>query len=361
MKSSWTNIENARAVGSRSSQGLARTAAKFLSELLRLRSGERLLIYFDEGSDASVVTALRAAANAMGAHSEELDLCGASCFDERASRLSAKLDSSRYDAICELSRQYLYQSTAWRTARDAGTRIYSLTGLDAAGLVRCVRSIDHQEMWEFGVALRALLKGTRHLRVHAASGTDLRLQLAESRFSRLTSKLRGRRRGKVLRPTGILGQGAGSTFLGGQISIVPASNTVEGVAVIDGHLAPPFEVGALSEPIALSISRSRVIGIDGRSAEAERIRRWFQGQRVAVEHLCLGFHPRALLSESILEAERAFGCIAIGIGQGAFHSDGVMVRPSIDTEDGSLLKSGSYVRGLLPRLERSLRSEGEVA
>jgi 2,5-dihydroxypyridine 5,6-dioxygenase len=345
---------------SQSSQNLAGVAAGFLSELLRLRSGERLLIYFDEGSDPSVVTALEAAANAMGAHAEALDLCGASDFDERASRLSAKLDSSRYDAICELSRQYLYQSTAWRTARDSRIRIYSLSGLDAAGLVRCVQSVDHQEMWRLGMALRAALRGSRHLRVHAASGTDLRMQLAESRLSRLISRLRGRRRGKVSKPTGILGAGASSTFLGGQLSIVPAGDSVEGVAVIDGHLAPPFEIGALSEPISLSISRGRVTGIDGRSAEAERLRRWFRGQRVSVEHLCLGFHPGALPSESILEAERAFGCIAIGVGRGAFHSDGVMVRPSIDTEDGSLLESGTYVRGLLPSLERSLRSEGEV-
>jgi leucyl aminopeptidase (aminopeptidase T) len=143
--------------------------------------------------------------------------------------------------------------------------------------------------------------------------------------------------------------------LGGQLCFQASTDTIEGTAVIDGYLWPPRKIGRLGDPILLTIRRGRVVGIGGSAREARLLTRWFEGQEIRVEHFCMGFHPTAGLSGQILEAERAFGCISIGIGRGSFHTDGVMTFPTIEMDGARLEDGGSFVYGELSRLEEELR------
>jgi leucyl aminopeptidase (aminopeptidase T) len=159
---------------------------------------------------------------------------------------------------------------------------------------------------------------------------------------------------KIWRPAGLFDQGIQSTFLGGQLCFQALTETIEGTAVVDGYLWPPPEIGRLGDPILLTIKGGRVEGMDGSAPETRLLARWFEGQEIRVEHFCMGFHPTAGLSGQILEAERAFGCISIGMGRGSFHTDGVMTFPTIEMDSARLEDTGSFVYGELSRLEEEL-------
>jgi hypothetical protein len=75
-----------------------------------------------------------------------------------------------------------------------------------------------------------------------------------------------------------------------------------------------------------------------------------------VEHLCIGFNPGARVSGKILEVERAFGCISVGMGEYPYLTDGAIKNPSIKADQGMIENSGSFVTEELWPLERELRA-----
>jgi leucyl aminopeptidase (aminopeptidase T) len=337
-----------------SDRELGNAARVLLERLIRLRAGETLLLYVDLGSDLRIRNAIRDQVVKMGARSECLELDDGLELEDLATRLGEHIQAGRFDAVCELSTKYFYRTRVARIIREVGARVYWLPGLDPAAFSRCVGAVDHQRMFAFGLALRGALQQARHLRVLTEKGTDLQMRIGRPLPSRLASRLMGRRPPKIWRPAGLFDQGIRSTFLGGQLCFQALTETVEGTAVVDGYLWPPPEIGRLGDPILLTVERGRVAGMDGSASETRLLARWFEGQEIRVEHFCMGFHPTAGLSGGILEAERAFGCISIGIGKGSFHSDGVMTFPTIEMEGARLEDGGTFVPAELSRLEEEL-------
>jgi len=333
---------------------LGNAARVLLERLLKLRAGETLLLYVDRGSDLRIQNAIRNHVIKIGARSECFELDDALELEDLALRLGQHIQAGRFEAVCELSTKYFYRTRVARIIRDVGARVYWLPGLDPAAFSRCLGAVDHERMFAFGLALRRVLQQAKHLRVLTEKGTDIRMRIGQRRLSRLASKLVGRRPPKTWRPAGLLDQGIRSTFLGGQLGFQAMTETIEGTAVVDGYLWPPSDIGRLGNPILLTIKRGRIVSIGGSTPETRLLARWFEGQEISVEHFCMGFHPTAGLSGGILEAERAFGCISIGIGRGSFHTDGVMTFPSIEIDGARLEDVGSFVYEELSSLEEEL-------
>jgi len=338
-----------------SAEELGHAAGVLLEGLLKLRKDEKLLVYLDRGGELQAWNAIRAHAADIGARTECFELDDALELEDLALQLSQHIQAGHFDAVCELSTKYFYRTRVARVIGDVGARVYWLPGLDAAAFSRCLGAVDHERMFAFGLALRRALRQAKHVRVRTEKGTDLRMRIGQRRLSRLASRLVGKRPPKVWRPAGLLDQGVRSTFLGGQLCFQASTDTIEGTAVVDGYLWPPPKIGRLDDPILLTISRGRVVSIGGSAPKARLFTRWFEGQEIRVEHFCVGFHPTAGLSGQILEAERAFGCISIGIGRGSFHTDGVMTFPTIEMDGARLEDGGSFVYGELSRLEEELR------
>jgi leucyl aminopeptidase (aminopeptidase T) len=337
-----------------SDRELGKATRILLERLLRLQAGENLLLYRDSGSDLRIRNAIRDHALEIGARCECLELDDALELEDLASQLGQSIQAGRFDAVCELTTKYFYRTGVAQIIGEAGARVYWLPGLEPAAFSRCVGAVDHERMFEFGVALRRVLRQAKHLRVLTEKGTDIRMRIGQPLPARLAARLAGRQRPKVWRPAGLLDEGIRSTFLGGQLCFQPMTETVEGTAVVDGYLWPPPSIGRLGDPILLTIERGRVVGIDGSASQTRLLAGWFEGQDVGVEHFCMGFHPAAGLSGGILEAERGFGYISIGIGRGSFHTDGVMTSPTLETDGARLEEDGSFVHGELSRLEREL-------
>jgi leucyl aminopeptidase (aminopeptidase T) len=338
--------------------GLDESVEILLNTLLRVRQGENLLVYLDKESDCHVSNAIQAHAEAKGVRTKILTLNSDLPVDDQSRQLVEEIKQGDFQVICELSEQCFYLTDSWRVAKKCGARTFSLAGLDEASFIRCVGQVNHETMIQFGHSLQQILRKSRHIRIFTENGTDIRMQFKLNPFKRLIARFPNGPWASILPPTGILDDKTHSTFLGGQLSFRGNPSTISGTAVIDGYLWPPAEIGRLDQPIIVKITKGKVVDICGCPLKSKSLARWFEGQPIPVEHFCIGFNPGAKLSGKILEAERVFGSISIGMGKGLLHVDGVIKKPSIQANKNVIEENGSFVSERLLSLEkRLLRNE----
>ncbi len=336
---------------------LRKAAFFFAKKLLNLKRGERLLIYIDQGSDYHTVKIIRDSAQHIGAPTELFELNSDLELPDRAQELTNKIEKGDFDAICELSEQCFYQTLAWKKALQSGSRIYSLAGLNTDAFTRCVGKVNHNLMFHFGAALKRILKNAKSIQILTKKGTNITFQMNTNPVFRLISKLKRKQKTRIFNPSGSPIHSGQSTFLGGQLCFQGVSEAIKGTAVIDGYLWPPKEIGHIDVPIVLKIRRGSVIEINGCPSKSKILNRWLKGKSKEIQHFCIGFNPGAELSGKIMEAERAFGYISIGIGKSSFHTDGIIKNPSILIDDEVIEQDGSFIQEELSILERNLRQE----
>ena len=340
---------------------LGESVELFLTRLLRLRQRQNLLIYLDGGSDYRLASIIQAHAQKRAGRVEILHLDSGLPLADQVRQLNQKVKRGSFHAICELSEQYFYLTSAWKIACMLGARVFSLAGLDTASFIRCVGKANNERMFQFGMVLKRVLQKSRHLRITTQHGTDIRMQLGLYPLHRLAAAFRRGPRPFILSPSGVLGGKMRATFLGGQLAFRGIPATIEGIAVIDGYLWPPAEIGLLERPIILKIEGGIVVDISGCSAKSKILARRFDGQVLQVEHFCIGFNPGARLSGKILEAERVFGCISVGLGKGLLHTDGVMTSCSMQVDQTIIEQNGSFIcEELLSLKPQLLRNDQQI-
>lgn len=95
--------------------------------------------------------------------------------------------------------------------------------------------------------------------------------------------------------------------------------------------------------------------------EIDDLNEWFEAQNKEIQHFCIGFNPGAKLAGKIIEAERVFGYLSIGIGKFPFHTDGIIKSPSILFNNEIIEQDGSFAQGELSMLARNLIQDNENA
>jgi leucyl aminopeptidase (aminopeptidase T) len=318
------------------------TAAGFVRELLCVRPGWKVLIYRDRDRPLELSEALRGAAERQGARVEMHEIDRKVPIEESASKLENAIEGGGVDAICELSEQYFYQSSAWKNARKKGVKAYSLAGLDADAFVRCVGRVDQKKMFEFGQHLAGTIKSGRKVEIKSSAGTAITCEMHAPSFYKLLP-LRWRPKASTGSPSGYLGEGGSSTFMGGQLAFQAIRKSISGTAVIDAYFWPPDEIGEFdSGSVILTLVKGEVVRIEGCERKSGIIRRWFGSNPMPIKHFCLGFNPGARLSGKILEAKRVYGTISIGVGDYPLHTDGIISKPTILIDGKCIAKDGEF-------------------
>ncbi len=144
-------------------------------------------------------------------------------------------------------------------------------------------------------------------------------------------------------------------MLGGQSGFSSLVDQINGTIVFDGAIWPPAEIGPLDAPINLTVENGYVTKIEG-GPQARTFERWmaqFDNQQMyRIAHLSFGFNPGVKrITGRIVEDERVFGCMDIGIGPqnlGApSHTDGIILRPSLTADGVEIEREGRYVHSEL--------------
>lgn len=345
-----------------SGHALRQTSSVFIRDLLRLRPGEQVLVYTDEGTDARVADAVIEAARNFGAKVDVHRTTTQRGLEVAAQDLTVAITRKRYDVACELSAQYFYQTSVWAVGLKRRTRIYSLQGLDADAFVRCFAGVDYALVDQFGCALVSTLRGGKTVRVTTDRGTDLTCTLNVSLLHKLISKLLRRQASFVYCAPSVLSSKGRGCFMGGQLAFLGVPRSINGVLAIDSYCWPPREVGYFNdEPIFLDVERGFVRKISGCQRKSALLNDWFGGAIRPLKHFCMGFHPTATLAGSLMEAERVFGYLTVGIGDFPLHIDGIMASPTITVDNVTLEAGGKYVHPAVASLANKLVDSGKSA
>lgn len=335
-------------------------ARKLVEQIMLVRPGEDVAITADSSTDERVVELTAEAVAAAGAIPTVLrypTLPTASM--EPPGPVAGAI--ARSDVWIEYALSYIMHSEAFRTAISSGTRYANLTGMDVSMLVSTVGRVDFEGVMELGRALCSLLEQADEVRITTPAGTDLH----------------GRNGDRPINLRGKPAENPGETvMLAGQISWNPLETTQNGTLVFDGAVWPPNELGLLSSPIRMSVRDGLVVDIEGAGADAVTFRRWMNDNddpdhnMFRIAHWSLGFNPGVTQPTGrIVEDERVFGCVELGIGtKGAWiggepwvaagHTDGSLLNPTIYTDGEAIEVDGRYVHPSLVQICRRLRIPG---
>lgn len=318
-------------------------AANFLcTKVLEIKPGENVVLYCDTGSDMRVVNATAAAIHTVDAipiivrfnTQKEIDLPMPKAV--RAAILAA-------DVVIEYSACGYVHSPIWYEAREAGIAMVCYVGMNVDMMVRTLDPDLYDKIVEFGQAYReALSKAKTGFRITSPAGTDLTMKVRPPREQRP----RPRRRGGML-----VGQG-----------MIPADiKSVNGTIVFQGAIWPPAEIQKIWDPISMKVVDGRVTEILGNTPETNILKNWFahfnDPEVYNLLHISTGFNPGVKRTTGdIVEDERVFGCVEIGIGNSPkpCHTDGIMPDCSIWVDDVLIEDCGVFVEPTLKKLARGM-------
>jgi leucyl aminopeptidase (aminopeptidase T) len=338
---------------------LGRMSRKLVEEFFPIRPRENVVITADTQSDWRVVQETARAVYALGA-APTVVLHPTTDFptsDPPAPVAGALQDA---DAWIEFESSYLLYSGAWEKAMEAGVRYLAIAG-DVDGLVRMVGRVDHDAVVELGVRLVELCDQASEMHISTTEGTDIRFRVdaAQSQRTDVFESEIGGDAGQSQR--------RGTTQVApGQASVGHVASSIEGTIVFDGAVAPPFEVGVLTQPVRVEVKEDRITNISG-GREARTLERWLASfehpAMYKIAHCTFGFNPGVTRCKGdIAHDERVFGCMEFGMGAawaGApGHSDGTVLFPTVWADDIQLEEDGRYVHPDLVRLCRKLGVAG---
>ncbi len=330
---------------------------KLVEQIMLVRPGEHVVITADTSTDWRVAEATAQAVAAAGATPTivRYETRPSSAMEPPSPVAGAVANA---DVWIEFAVAYIMHSDAFRTAIANGVRYANLTGMDVQMLVDTIARVDFQGVMRLGQALVRLVGQADEVRITSPAGTDLV----------------GRNQGRPVNLRGKPAEKPGeAVMLSGQISWNPVETTQNGRIVFDGAIWPPNELGLLRSPVTCTLKEGVVTEIEG-GPDAQVFKRWMHGHGDAnmfrVAHWSLGFNPGVTRPTGrIVEDERVFGCVELGIGtKGAWiggeawvaaaHTDGSMQSPSILVDGVAIEEEGRYVHPDLVTICRELDVPG---
>jgi leucyl aminopeptidase (aminopeptidase T) len=326
----------------------------FIQDLIKISKDEKVLIYSDQPACDNICSSIRDSINQRGARVEILALNPEKGLQSMSQELTARIRQGTFNVICELSEHYLYQTPAWQEALKTGARLYSIGGLDTESFIRCIGQVNHEEMFQFGMELRKIFLKAHSIQILSNKGTDITIQMHNDLLSHLAHLVMKKQQPYVAYPSGFLSGGTRHTFMAGQLGFQGVLQSIEGTGVIDGFFWPPEELGRLEKPITLSFSKGFVIGVDCDPAVSKKLEKWFKDSNKETMHICIGFNPGATFLGKIMEAERVFGSVCVGIGRYPLHIDAVIKRATIKADTEIILENGSFRPEKLAYLQEKL-------
>ena len=325
---------------------VARAADFLCRKVLEIKPGENVVLYCDTGSDMRVVNATAAAIHTLEAipiivrfnTQKDIDLPMPKAV--RAAILAS-------DVTIEYSACGYVHSPIWYEARQKGIAMVCYVGMNADMMVRTLDPDLYYKIEEFKEAYSdALSKAKTGYRITSPAGTDITCK----KMSPEEIAERNRRYGIV---PGVKRRGG---MLVGQGSIPATMKSVNGTLVFDGAIWPPAEIQKIKEPITLKVVNGTVTEISG-GFESKILKNWFahfnDPDAYNLLHISTGFNPGVKRpTGDIVEDERVFGCVEIGIGNSPkpCHTDGIMLDCSVWVDDTLIEDEGIYVEPTLRKL-----------
>lgn len=319
----------------------AGAALKLVRDFMLVKEGENVVITADTSSDFRVAEAIAGAVCGVGATPVIVQYpSSGKAFEEPVRPVADAVEHA--DVWIELAYYCAMHSPCFQKALANGARYTCLTGMDVIMLVNTVGRVNYDILIEFGEYLTDKVHRSNEVIVLDKNGTNLTAY----------------NQGRGVKHSGQRAARKGyPVMLGGQVSWCPVEETINGKLVFDAALFPPDSLGLLHSNVELTLDRGRVTRTEG-GKDAEIFEKWLAGfndpNMYRLAHYSLGFNPGVTRATGrIVEDERIFGCIEMGIGSqgeslmGAFwdaaaHTDGIVSKPTVILDGQKLEEDGIY-------------------
>ena len=317
-------------------------ALKLVRDFMLVKEGENVVITADTSADFRVVEAVAGAAYSVGANPVIIHYpTSGKAFEEPIRPVADAVEHA--DVWIELAYYCSMHTPCFKKALDNGARFTCLNGMDVIMLVNTVGRVNYDVLIEFGEYLTDKVHRSNEIIVMDNNGTNLV----------------GYNQGRGVKHSGQRATKKGyPVMLGGQVSWCPVEETINGKLVFDAALFPPDTLGLLSSNVELTLENGVVKKIEG-GKDAEIFEKWLakfdDPNMYRLAHYSIGFNPGVTKPTGrIVEDERLFGCIEMGIGsQGASlmgacwdaasHTDGIVSKPTILLDGYKLEENGIYM------------------
>lgn len=332
-------------------------ALKLVRDFMLVKEGENVVITADTSADFRVVEAVAGAAYSVGANPVIIHYpTSGKAFEEPIRPVADAVEHA--DVWIELAYYCSMHTPCFRKAMENGARFTCLNGMDVIMLVNTVGRVNYDVLIEFGEYLTDKVHRSNEVIVTDKNGTNLV----------------GYNQGRGVKHSGQRATKKGyPVMLGGQVSWCPVEETINGKLIFDAALFPPDTLGLLNSNVELTLEKGVVTKIEG-GKDAAIFEKWLSKfndpNMFRLAHYSIGFNPGVTKPTGrIVEDERLFGCIEMGIGsQGASlmgacwdaasHTDGIVSKPTILLDGYKLEENGIYVDPEARKFCKALGVEG---
>ena len=336
---------------------VANAALKLVRDVMLVKEGENVVITADTSADFRVVEAVAGAAYSVGANPVIIHYpTSGKAFEEPIRPGADAVEHA--DVWIELAYYCSMHTPCFKKALENGARYTCLTGMDVIMLVNTVGRVNYDVLLEFGEYLTDKVHRSNEVIVTDKNGTNLV----------------GYNQGRGVKHSGQRATKKGyPVMLGGQVSWCPVEETINGKLIFDAALFPPDTLGLLNSNVELTLEKGVVTKIEG-GKDAAIFEKWLSKfndpNMFRLAHYSIGFNPGVTKPTGrIVEDERLFGCIEMGLGsQGASlmgacwdaaaHTDGIVSKPTILLDGYKLEENGIYVDPEARKFCKALGVEG---
>lgn len=312
---------------------------------LNAKAGDKILIITDTAMEPVLWEALATAANTMGIESTTAIMTPrATHAISPTSAICAAAKDPGTDIVIYLTSTALAHSPLNAELLNIGKRHILMEELTTAMLKPDgPAGADYKAMNVLGTRVQDIFSQGKSIHVTCPNGTDLRASI-EGRPGRAIA-------GTIfkMRDNG----GGGCAFPDGETHICPVEGTGEGKVVFD---LTAHSVGALSEPIVLTIEKGFVTNIEG-GAQADVWKRILDTHGDAASYnapaeIALGLNPNVKPTGSMRTDKKMYGTAHIGMGDtvtlgGTCHAklrlEGVVSKPEIVVDGLPVARGGQIL------------------
>ena len=296
-----------------------------MKQCLAVKSGESVLIVTDPAR-TNLAGIFETAAREITDKVEVVSFTGQTeNAQEPPELVAAKMKAANIALL--VTSLSISHTKARKDACAAGCRIASMPGI-SADIIKRTLTADYTQIAKLSTKLAKILTQAKSANLTSPAGTDLSFNLS------------GR---TALADTGLyLKPGSWGNLPAGEACIGPLEGKTQGVLVIDGT------------PIKIIVKDGLATTISGSKAAKNLIKILDQiGPKARnIAELGIGTNPLAKLSSNVLEAEKVYGTCHVALGNNLsyggrinvpFHSDGIILNPTLQIDGKIIIKSGKIV------------------
>lgn len=299
-----------------------------LVHCLGLRPGETLAVVADDAK-RELAESLYEAGKELGAEAMLLVMKERSRSGEEPPAPIAEAMARADVAVC-VTRHSVTHTQARKNAAAAGTRVATMPGMTEDMFLNGAITAEYTQV-------KAL---TERVTDMLTAGKEVRI---EKEGRSLSFSIHGR---NGVPSTGMyLNPGESGNLPSGEAYIAPVEGQGEGRIIVDGSIAG---IGALPEPIELTIEGGRLIAATGENGE-KLLSVLGDGDGRYLGEFGIGTNNKARITGVVLEDEKVYGTIHIAFGSNntfggtvaaGVHIDAVVQKPDVYIDDVLIMRQG---------------------